>query len=113
MPIEITGQGSERTITVRGELTIYQAQEEHGVLRSAWQPEIRKIALDLSGVTELDSAGVQLLLSLRHQLLQKGGTLRVLRWSEAARHVLSLYRLQDTLGPDDESILADSEEATS
>lgn len=110
MPIEVAQQGSELKLTARGELTIYQAQEEHGLLRSAWTPDLRRLSIDLGEVTEIDSAGVQLLLSLRHQILKQGGSLRVLAWSDAAQRVLKLYRLQDVLGPDDESVLADSEE---
>ena len=67
------------TATSPAELTIPHAAE----IRAAWlerladHPRGVDIELDLSGVGEIDSAGVQLLLALRATLAERGALLRV------------------------------------
>jgi anti-sigma B factor antagonist len=80
-----------------GELTIYQAAALKAALVEAVaaQPELE---LDLSGVTELDTAGLQLLLMARQYAARAGGALTLVGHSEPVREVLSLLDLADELG---------------
>ena len=59
----------------------------------------RDLALDLSRVTDFDSAGVQLLLAARRSVQQRGGTLQVERASPVVRDALAVFGLADLLGP--------------
>jgi anti-anti-sigma factor len=52
--------------------------------------------LDLGGVTEFDTAGVQILLSLKKEREAKGQTLRLSAMSEPVERLLAFYNLRDT-----------------
>ena len=57
------------------ELTVVQAGACREALVDALCAGTGDLALDLSGVTDIDSAGVQLLLALRHSVGARGGRL--------------------------------------
>ncbi|ALM84855.1 lipid asymmetry maintenance protein MlaB [Bordetella sp. N] len=61
----MSSQTDRQVLALDGELTIYTAQEMRHRLVEALAPAAEPVALcvDLSGVTELDTAGVQLLLA--------------------------------------------------
>jgi anti-sigma B factor antagonist len=80
-------------LVLDGELTIYTAAETAMRLR-AHLAERRVCDLDLSGVSELDGAGLQLLLWLRETLHARGGTLRLVAHSPVVAEVLSLLHLK-------------------
>ncbi|MEJ7138406.1 STAS domain-containing protein [Amphibiibacter pelophylacis] len=62
-------------LAIQGDLTIYRAAELRQTLLTALAQPGDTLALDLSGVTELDSAGLQLLLSARRTAQAGGRTL--------------------------------------
>ncbi len=72
---------------VDGELTIQRAAELKPVLVQAARAEAPLI--DLSGVTELDTAGVQLLLLARRVAAARGVPLRLAAASEAVRETMT------------------------
>jgi anti-anti-sigma factor len=55
------------------------------------------MTLDLSPVTDFDSAGVQLLLATRRSLAESGTRLRIQSPSAAVRDGLTVFGLQDLL----------------
>lgn len=79
-------------LILAGELTIYTVAETLTRL-SAHLGEHSTCDLDLSGVTELDGAGIQLLLWLRETARARGIELRVLAHSPALNEVLGLLQL--------------------
>lgn len=83
-------------LMLTGELTIYTVGETLAQLRAqlAEQP-IR--ALDLSEVTELDGAGLQVLLWLCDTAQARGQPLRVVAHSAAVAEVLNLLQLNERL----------------
>lgn len=83
------GQGRVAALAVEGELTIYRAAELKDVLLDAVRQHDAP-AFDLSGVTEFDSAGLQLLLVARQEAARQGKTLRVTAASTAVREVFVL-----------------------
>lgn len=87
-----------RPLRIDGDLTVQCAADYKGVLLSALEAG-SAIELDLSGVIELDTAGLQLLLLLKReaQLLDKPW--RLLHPSEAVQEVLALARLDQQLNP--------------
>lgn len=89
--------GSEGRIVLDGELSIYTAAETFAQLRE----EIAGMAvcdLDLSGVSEMDSAGLQLLLWLSQTCEAQGTPFRVSAHSDAVAEVVRLLQLTQRLG---------------
>jgi len=61
MSIEIQAQGHNARVVLTGELTIYTVADIKAGLAQA-MAQADEIEVDLSGITEVDTAGVQLLL---------------------------------------------------
>jgi anti-sigma B factor antagonist len=83
---------TSNVIALDGELTIYRAAELKPLLLAAL-PGTGPILLDLAEVTEVDTAGVQLLLLLRREALAAGRTLHLLQPSMAATEAFELLDL--------------------
>jgi anti-anti-sigma factor len=85
---------------IDGEFTIYRAAELAVAMKAALAdvPAGGALALDLSEVTEMDCAGVQLLLSARRSADESGRALRLSGRSTAVDDVLGLLRLAAHFG---------------
>jgi anti-anti-sigma factor len=92
MSIGDTCQGAASRLAVEGELTIYRAAELHPVLLDAVRTQDAP-ALDLSGVTEFDCAGLQLLLVARREARRLGKDLPLRGASRAVRDAFALLDL--------------------
>jgi anti-anti-sigma factor len=79
------------------ELTIVHASQLRDTLLSHLGQGENELVLDLSGAAEVDSSGIQLLMSLQQSMQQQGRSLRICGMSKALRDVLSLYALQPLL----------------
>jgi anti-sigma B factor antagonist len=86
-------------LQVSGELTIYHAAELAAQLLPLVAQRSTPIELDLEGVTELDSAGVQVLLVALRAAHDHGGALHVVRPSRAVKDVLETFTLADLFAP--------------
>ena len=79
------------------ELNIVHAAE----LRQSWLAQTSAttdgVELDLSGVQEMDSAGVQLLIALHKELTQRGQALSLTQPSRVVREVLDTFGLNQRL----------------
>lgn len=82
---------------LQGEWTIHQIADHHRTLVSALQAGVW--TLDASGITEFDSAGVQLLVAARHSLLRQGRELQLVQASVCVRDALANYGLDVRLHP--------------
>jgi anti-sigma B factor antagonist len=90
-------QGTVACLAVEGEMTIYRAAELKPALLDAVRMHDAP-ALDLSAVSEFDSAGLQLLLAARLEAARLGKALAVTAASPAVRDVFALLGLAfDTL----------------
>jgi len=79
-------------LRIDGEMTIYRALE----LKELLFPAARKVdtsVLDLSGVTEIDTSGVQLLLLAQRAAAAAGAEFEIRAPSAATREVLGLLGL--------------------
>jgi anti-anti-sigma factor len=92
MNIGETRQGAAACLAVEGEMTIYRAAELHPALLDAVRTQDAP-ALDLSAVTEFDSAGVQLLLVARREAGRLGKRLVLQDASPAVRDAFALLGL--------------------
>lgn len=80
---------------LEGELTIYRAADLKDVCLAAIDAD--EPALDLSGITEIDTAGVQLLLLARREASARGRTLLLKAPSPAVCNAFELLELAQHL----------------
>jgi anti-sigma B factor antagonist len=86
-----------RCVHVDGEMTIYTCGELKRRMLEELAAHPDAISLDLSRVVELDTAGLQLLLTARRYANDAGRELRVANPSRVVADVLELCRLSDLL----------------
>lgn len=84
-------------VGIEGEMTIYTAAEQYAGLRQRLQGR-RDLELDLAEVSEMDSAGVQVLMMLKKELEESGGHLRLVNHSRPVVEVFELLDLQSHFG---------------
>lgn len=92
-----------RRVALAGELTIQTAsQEKAGLLAllDVTTDEGADLELDLSGITELDTAGLQLLLMARREAAAAGRSLSLTAPSQTVLEVLRIAHLDLHLGPE-------------
>jgi anti-sigma B factor antagonist len=83
------------------ELTIPYAAEWHGKLLAHLAGHEGDLQLDLSGVTDFDSTGVQLLLATRASLQERGDALVLNNPSATVTDALQLFGLHALLPTND------------
>lgn len=93
MHIDNRSDGARRRLVIDGDLTIYNAAELNRALL-AQLDDAESLELELGGVAELDSAGLQVLAMLKREALQRGVDLQLTRHSEAVYEVLELFGMQ-------------------
>ena len=84
-------------VPVEGEFTIYTALERKNALLEKLEG-CAELELDLAGVGEIDTAGVQVLLVLKREAERQGRGLRLVNHSRAVFEVLDLLNLQAHFG---------------
>ncbi len=91
MGVEIKNNGSRFVAKVEGQMNIYSATSLKDELVQALKSS-DELCLDLSGVTEIDTAGVQILLLIKKEA--QGKTLKILH-SPSTRGAVELYRITE------------------
>lgn len=86
-------------LVLDGELTVQVAADLKALFLAAIDSGDGDLEVDLSAVSELDTAGLQLLLMLQRQADRRGRTLRLVDPSLAVQEVLALARLDLGLEP--------------
>jgi anti-anti-sigma regulatory factor len=94
------------TLRIEGELTIFRAMEQKPVLLAT--PPVTEI--DLSGVTDLDTAGVQLLMLVKQTAQRQGRDLQLVSHSPAVIEVFELLNVAGYFG--DPLVMAARTQAT-
>ncbi|OWW21907.1 STAS domain-containing protein [Noviherbaspirillum denitrificans] len=84
-------------LRLEGEMNIYKAADLKQMLMAAL-PEGGTLEADLSGVTEMDTAGLQLLMLAKRTAQQRGGDLRLVNHSPAVVDVFELLNLGTFFG---------------
>jgi anti-anti-sigma factor len=85
-------------LSIKDDMTVYNAESLKETLLGYCHPNTQELQLDLSAVTEIDSAGIQLLLLLKAEAQKRAFTLRLLRHSEAVIEVFELLKLGTYFG---------------
>lgn len=90
-------QNADALLRVQGELNIYRAAELKDALLMRLVPGMA-LKIDLSGVTELDTAGLQVLMLAKNTARALGGDLHLVAHSPAVVDVLELLHLSSWFG---------------
>ncbi|WP_346210308.1 STAS domain-containing protein [Aeromonas salmonicida] len=97
MPLHIETGEHKTLVKISGEMTIYTAAE----LKQALTPLLYRqqaLELDLSEVSEMDSAGLQLLLAAKKTMQQGDSPLHLVMHSHAVLDALELCQLAAFFG---------------
>ena len=84
-------------ITIEGDMSIYSAVEMRNELQKLLD-KCDSMEFDLSGVSELDTSGFQLLLQMKKQSNAAGKEVLLSSHSPAVLEVLELYGMEDYFG---------------
>lgn len=84
-------------LSIEEEMTIYQASAQKKQLLSALQ-NAERLELDLSAVSNIDSAGLQLLILLKREVQTHGKQLAIVAHSAVVQQVLDFCNLAGTFG---------------
>lgn len=88
---------SPMVLSAASEMTIYGAERIQRGLLAAIEAH-PAVDIDLSGVEEIDSAGVQLLIAAKRQAMAAGKTLRLVRHSPAVIEIFGLFNVSAFFG---------------
>lgn len=89
--VEFTTQDTVLIARVTGEVDLSNAERIREVLVETTENHIHSLVVDLSGLDYLDSAGIQLIYTLRESLRGRGQVLRLVIPSDSpVRHTLHL-----------------------
>jgi len=94
MPSQSQADASPALLRIEGELTIFRAAELKEVLLATPAPA----EIDLSGVTEIDSAGLQLLMLAKKTAQAQRRELRLVAHSQAVTEVFELLNVAAYFG---------------
>ncbi|QPK63907.1 STAS domain-containing protein [Methylomonas sp. LL1] len=98
MSIEVKQQKKGVThLAIQGEMTIYTAREQKDSLLGFLKTS-KELQLDLSGVSEIDSAGLQILLFVKRETVNRDIKLSLVQHSQAVVEVLELLNLNKYFG---------------
>ena len=87
----------EPSLRLEGDLTIYEVTEAKAALSAALDQH-PSLQLNLSGLEELDTAGVQLLAWLKQEARRRGRTLTLFAHSPAVVEVFDLLQVASLFG---------------
>lgn len=97
MEVHAQISGKQGTLAIEGEMTIYTAEELKQRMMGMLA-ECSELELDLSGVTEIDSAGQQLLVLTKLESMIDQKILRIVHHSPAVVEVIDLCGLAGFFG---------------
>lgn len=97
MPTIVQRNEGHTTVIPESEMTIYTAGEFKASLEQALAG-CERLEIDLAEVSEMDTAGLQLLLAARRKAENSGKALCLKGHSEAVRQVFELCNVTDYFG---------------
>jgi len=92
MAINMIKDKNKSLLSIDGELTIYTATEYKNYLVENFSPD-HALEIDLKGVEEIDTSGLQLLAAMSKQLSGEGNEINIVAISDVAKEALETSRL--------------------
>ncbi|VAW51218.1 hypothetical protein MNBD_GAMMA06-2176 [hydrothermal vent metagenome] len=96
MAIKIVNDADKSILSIDGELTIYSAAEYKKYLVENFTSE-HTLEVNLEGVEEIDTCGLQLLAAMCKQLSDNGNEINIAATSEVAKEALETSRLMTNM----------------
>lgn len=84
-------------LVIRDDLTIYHALEQKQILLDALASS-GELELNLSQVTEIDTAGLQLLILIKKEAMRAGKCVRIVAHSQAVSSVIDFCNMAAEFG---------------
>jgi ABC-type transporter Mla MlaB component len=88
---------AQQRIAMQGAMTIYEAADDKRRLLAALA-RCAELEIDLSGVSEMDTAGIQLLLLAKREAAKQAKLVRLAAHSAASLEAIDLYDLGGYFG---------------
>lgn len=85
-------EASKAVLRFEGEMTIYTAMEQVERIREHF-PKVETLEIDCTAVSEMDSAGLQVLMFAKHKAEANGIPFCLTGFSETVNEVLTLLQL--------------------
>jgi anti-sigma B factor antagonist len=101
--MDVRREGDAAVVTLCGEVTVFSSPAVRDRLREVRQMGVRRMVLDLTGVTYVDSSGVATFVEALREMRGRGGEMVLTGISPRVRGVIEIARL-DTLFPMAESV---------
>ncbi len=86
-------------IRVYGELTIQHAEDLKPLLLASLPTDGSIARLDLAQVSEIDTAGLQLLIAANREAVNRGAALQIVATSHVVQETLELFRQTSLMNP--------------
>ena len=96
MSIKIENDEEKTSLCIDGELTIYTAQEYMNSITEGFVAD-KLLELDMSGVEEIDTSGLQILAAMGKELTNNGCEMKIVSVSDVAKEALETSRLMSDL----------------
>jgi len=97
MNIAVSNKKGLAQVALEGEINIYNAAALKAPLLDALE-KCKKMDITLSNVSEMDSAGFQLLLLVKRESVNQGKPMRLIDHSNATLEILDLYNMAGYFG---------------
>ena len=99
LTLAMTRDGDSRVVTVNGDLDHDNAPDLRLQLEQAADDGVERVELDLTGVTFIDSAALQVFVSVSAALGERGGSLLITAASPLVTRILAVTGLDDLFRP--------------
>ena len=94
LEITVETDGAKVTIAVGGEVDPHTAPQLEGEIRTALlSPSVETLALDLSGVSFMDSSGLRVVISTHRSMRERAGRLVLRHPTATVKHLLEITQL--------------------
>ena len=93
----VTPEPRSQNIAIAEDMTIYNAATQKPMLMEALA-QCEELNLDLSQVSEMDTAGFQILLLTKREAIKANKTMRLTAHSKAVTELLDLYNMVGYFG---------------
>ena len=97
MDVQIQEKGEHSIVNLKGELTIYFAAQTLDAIYDTLN-KTDKIAIDLSGILEADTSGIQALVVIKREAMRRQKTVKYVNHSEIIVRLIDLLGLVGLFG---------------
>ena len=94
-PVQVRGG----QIRIFGELTIQHAEDLKPLLLASLPTDGSVARIDLAAVSEIDTAGIQLLMAANREVVNRGTALQIVAVSQVVQEALELFRQTTLMNP--------------